>query len=184
MTANLRRALAVGITATIAFLGLLTVPAHSAPASTPASCAGVWVAVQSDETNPNSVQIGCALSYASGLDALASAGFVSTGGALVAQIDGLPTDPNWGTNGHYYWSYWTAPVNADGTLGAWAFAVSGAATSTPAKGVAEGWRLTNTGAAGPAATKVFTPVSSSAPASGSSSRATRRTRTVSRSAAR
>jgi hypothetical protein len=166
MTANLRRALAVGITATLAFLGLLTVPAHSAPASTPASCAGVWVAVQSDETSPNSVQIGCALSYATGLDALASAGFVSTGGALVAQIDGRPTDPNWGTNGHYYWSYWTAPVNADGTLGTWAFAVSGAATSTPAKGVAEGWRLTNTGAAGPAATKVFTPVSSSAPASG------------------
>jgi len=37
MTANLRRALAVGITAALAFLGLLTVPAHSAPTPTPSS---------------------------------------------------------------------------------------------------------------------------------------------------
>jgi hypothetical protein len=37
MTANLRRALAVGITAALAFFGLLTVPAHSAPTPTPSS---------------------------------------------------------------------------------------------------------------------------------------------------
>jgi hypothetical protein len=35
MTANLRRALAVGTTAALAFFGLLTVPAHSAPTPTP-----------------------------------------------------------------------------------------------------------------------------------------------------
>jgi len=169
MTANLRRGLAVGLTAALAFIGLLTVPAHSAPPSTPSSCSGVWVVVQSDETTPSSVQIGCALSYTTGLDALASAGFVATGGALIAQIDGLPTNSNWNTNGHYYWSYWSAPVNTDGTLGTWAYATSGAATSTPATGVAEGWRLTNTGAAGPAATRVFTPAASSAPASSSTS---------------
>ena len=37
MTANLRRALAVGTTAALAFFGLLTVPAHSAPSPTPSS---------------------------------------------------------------------------------------------------------------------------------------------------
>ena len=37
MTANLKRALAVGLTATLAFIALLTVPAHSAPTPTPSS---------------------------------------------------------------------------------------------------------------------------------------------------
>lgn len=37
MTANLRRALAVGTTAALAFFGLLTVPAHSVPTPTPSS---------------------------------------------------------------------------------------------------------------------------------------------------
>jgi hypothetical protein len=37
MTANLRRALAVGTTAALAFFGLLAVPAHSAPTPTPSS---------------------------------------------------------------------------------------------------------------------------------------------------
>ncbi len=169
MTANLRRALAVGTTAALAFLGLLTVPAHSAPAATPTSCDGVWVVVQNDEANPDSIQVGCATTYTTGLDALVSAGFTPAGGAYVNQIDGLPTNPDWSTNGNYYWSYWTAPVNPDGTLGTWAFAVSGASTSTPAKGVAEGWRLTNTGVAGPAATKVFASASSSTSASSSRS---------------
>jgi hypothetical protein len=182
MTANLRRGLAVGLTAALAFIGLLTVPAHSAPPSTPSSCAGVWVVVQADETTASSVQIGCALSYTTGLDALASAGFVATGGALVGQIDGLPTDPNWTTNGNYYWSYWSAPVNSDGTLGTWAYATSGAATSTPAPGVAEGWRLTVAGAAGPAATRVFTRAATSAPASSTSSTPSTTTSTAASSA--
>lgn len=183
MTANLRRGLAVGLTAALAFIGLLTVPAHSAPASTPSSCAGVWVVVQSDESNPSSVQIGCATSYATGLNALAGAGFTAVGGSYVTQIDGLPTNPDWATNGNYYWSYWTAPVGTDGTLGTWAFATSGAGTSTPSKGVAEGWRLTVQGTAGPAVTKVFTPTASSAPASSSTSASSSASASTSTSAA-
>lgn len=163
MTANLRRDLAVGFTAALVFLGIIVVPAHAAPPSTPTSCAGVWVAVQSDEANPSSVQLGCALSYATGLEALASAGFTSAGGTFVNQIDGLPTITDWNTNGHYYWSYWTAAVNADGSLGTWAYALAGADTSTPAKNVAEGWRLTNTGTAGPALASVPTSSPSGSP---------------------
>ncbi|HSN12755.1 MAG TPA: hypothetical protein VLS51_11670, partial [Propionibacteriaceae bacterium] len=76
MTANLRRVLAVGTAAALAFFGLLTVPlAHSAPAVTPTSCAGVWEVVQSDETKPSTATIGCATSYSTGLVALQSAAY-------------------------------------------------------------------------------------------------------------
>lgn len=168
MTANLRRALAVGLTATLAFIALLTVPAQSAPPTTPSTCTGVWVVVQSDEKTPSSAKIGCAASHATGLDALASAGFAWSGTTFVNRIDGLPLNTDFGSNGGYYWSYWSAPVNSDGSLGAWAYATSGAATSTPSTSVAEGWLLTN-GSENPATTKVFTTPSASASASTSAS---------------
>lgn len=166
------RALTVGTTVALAFLSLFIVPAHSAPASTPTTCAGVWVVVQKDETSPAS-SIGCATTYGTGLDALQSAGFASTVsasayGPMLTQIDALPADPSYATNGGYYWSYWTAPVNADGTLGAWAYASSGPGTSTPAKGVAEGYLLTNGSAPAPAATRVFTPAATTSATASSS----------------
>ncbi len=164
MTANLRRGLAVGLTATLAFIGLLTVPAYSAPPTTPTSCAGVWEVVQSDETKPSTAQIGCATSYSSGLVALQSAGFAPIGTSFITQIDGLPTNPDYTTNGNLWWSYWHAPVNADGTIGTWSQYMVGADASAPVKGQVEGWLLTVAGATGPAVTKLFTPASSSAPA--------------------
>jgi hypothetical protein len=169
MTASLRRSLAVGTTAALVFFGLLAVPAHSAPASAPSSCSGVWVVVQSDETNPSSTKIGCASSYTTGLDALQSAGFTPKGGAFLTQIDGLPTNTDYTTNGNLWWSHWTAPVNPDGTLGAWSGVMVGANVNVSAPGTAEGWRLTVAGADGPSVTKVFTPASSSVPASSSGS---------------
>lgn len=171
MTANLKRALAVGLTATLAFIGLLTVPAHSAPATTPSTCAGVWVVVQSDQKDPAS-KIGCATTYGTGLDALQSAGFASTvDKGMLMTVDTLPADPNYSTNGGYYWSYWSAPVNADGTLGAWAFYPVGPATSSPAKGVAEGYMLTNDWNLSPGTTRVFTPAASTSASATTSSSA-------------
>ena len=173
MTANLRRGLAVGLTAALAFIGLLTVPAHSAPASTPSSCAGVWVVVQSDDSNPASAKIGCATDYSTGLAALQSAGFTPTGTSFISQIDGVPTNPDWVTNGNLWWSHWTAPVSPDGTLGAWTGFNGAATVNSSAPGTAEGWRVSVTGAAGPAVTKVFAPATStSAPASTSASTTT------------
>ena len=169
MTANLRRALAVGLTATLAFLGLLTVPAHSAPTSTPTSCAGVWEVVQSDETKPSTAQIECAKSYSSGVVALQSAGFVPTGTSFITQIDGLPTNPDYNTNGNLWWSYWHALVNPDGTIGTWSQYTVGADASTPVKGEVEGWLLTVPGANGPAVTRVFTPAASASASSTSAS---------------
>ncbi len=166
-----QRALAVGTTVALAFLSLFVLPAHSAPSSTPTTCAGVWVVVQEDQATPAS-SVGCATSHSTGLDALQSAGFTPTvGGGMLTQIDALPTDPNYGTNGGYYWSYWYATVNADGTLGAWTYYPEGPATTTPTVGVAEGYMLTNDWNLTPGATRVFTPAASTSPSASASSSA-------------
>ena len=152
-----KRSLAVGTTAALALLSLFIVPAHSAPTTTPTTCAGVWVVVQNDQNNPAST-IGCATTYATGVDALTSAGYTpALGGGTLNQINSLPTDPVYGTNGGYYWSYWYAVVNADGTLGAWSYYTQGPGTSKPTKGMAEGYMLTNVWNLLPGATRVFTP---------------------------
>ena len=165
MSLPFKRALAVGTTAALALLSLFIVPAHSAPTSTPTTCAGVWVVVQDDQTNPAS-SIGCATTFATGLDALQSAGFTGTVDAgLLVTIDGLT-----GTSG-FYWSYWYATVNADGTLGAWAYYTDGPASTKPSKGVAEGYMLTNDWHLTPGATRVFTPAASTSPSASASSSA-------------
>ncbi|MCC6496364.1 MAG: hypothetical protein IT193_08910, partial [Propionibacteriaceae bacterium] len=77
-------------------------------------------------------------------------------GGFVNQIDGLPTDPDFGTNGGYYWSYFHATVAADGTLAAWQYYTSSAADSRPQQGEAEGWLLTRSWEpTGPAVDRVF-----------------------------
>ena len=174
MSLPFQRALAVGTTAALALLSLFILPAHSAPTTTPTTCAGVWVVVQNDQTNPAGT-VGCATSYTTGLDALQGAGFapttaMTTYGTQLTQIDTLPSDPSYGTNGGFYWSYWHATVNADGSLGAWTYYSVGPADSAPAKGVAEGYLLTNDYTLAPGATRVFTPAAStSASASASTS---------------
>ncbi len=175
MSLPIKRALAVGTTAALALLSLLITPAHSAPTVTPTTCAGVWVVVQDDQTKPAST-VGCATTYGTGLAALEGAGFTATTamttyGTQLNQIDALPTDPNFGTNGGFYWSYWQAPVNADGTLGAWTYYSVGPADSTPTKGVAEGYMLTNDWNLKPGATRVFTPVASTSPSASASTSA-------------
>ncbi|MCC6498255.1 MAG: hypothetical protein IT193_18560, partial [Propionibacteriaceae bacterium] len=108
MSQNPKRLLAAGIAAAIALFGLIAAPSAQAA---PTSCDGVWVVVQADEENPGTITIDCATEYGSGVAALTSAGSTyGESGGFVNQIDGLPTDPDFGTNGGYYWSYFHATV--------------------------------------------------------------------------
>lgn len=150
-------------------------PATAAPATTPTSCSGVWVAVQFDDATAPA--LGCASDYTTGTEALSSAGFdVAQSGGFVSQVDTLPTDPDYSTNGGYYWSYWYATVGADGTLSSWDYQSDGSNNTTPTTDKIEGWRLTNSfSATGPAIASVPvtqasitptpTPSSSSSPSS-------------------
>lgn len=160
MSPTFQRALAVGTTAALVFLSLFMLPAQAAPSATPTTCAGVWVVVQTDQNDPAST-VGCATTYATGLDALQSAGFATVAaGGMLSQIEALPTDPNYSTNGGYYWSYWHATVSADGSLGTWSYYTEGPAATTPTVGVAEGYLLTNDWNLVPGATKVIAPAAS------------------------
>ncbi len=148
MPASLHRSLAVALVALLALLGAAPVPAAAAPAS----CDGVWVVVQSDQTDAGTARAACATTFDTGLAALKSAGYdTEFAKGILNRIDGLPEDTDFNTNGGYYWSYWNAPVNADGTLGAWTYYQVGPDASKPAVGTAEGWLLTNDqNATGPA----------------------------------
>lgn len=104
------------------------------PAST-SSCSGVWVVVYREAGD---VSVGCAKSYTTGMDALASAGFTAgTDGGFLNRINGFPEtiDSTW-TN---WWGYYHATPNADGTWGAWTSYEVGASQSSPVKGEAELW---------------------------------------------
>jgi hypothetical protein len=103
------------------------------------SCSGVWVVV--DRGN-GQYTTRCATTYTNGLTALKSAGFgvttfASSYGAALCRISKYPgtCDQNF-TSG--YWSYWTSKQKDDGTWSGWTYASTGAATSQPAKGTAEG----------------------------------------------
>jgi hypothetical protein len=145
MTTKLIRALAVGTMAALASLSAL--PAAAAPVSTPASCAGVWVAVQFDDsTDP---VLGCATEYGTGTKMLQSAGFdavtsASTWGLSLDQIDAKPT-----LGASYYWYQASAKINADGTVSDW-IAGSGIGVDTPDTSTVSGFRLTSFSAAWPA----------------------------------
>ncbi len=105
------------------------------PAST-SSCNGVWVVVYREADD---VSVGCATSYETGYDALASAGFVAglDDSGFLNRINGYPAvlDTTW-TN---WWGYYHAAPNADGTWGDWTAYEVGASDSRPVKGDAELW---------------------------------------------
>ncbi len=151
MSRSLTRLLAAGIAAAATLLGPTAVGVAQAA---PPSCDGVWVVVQPDEAKPDAVQAKCATDFTNGVVALRSAGFTAEqAGGMLTRINGLPTDADFTSNGGFYWSYWSATVAADGTLGSWEYYQVAPDQATPAKGTAEGWLLTNkTDATGPALT--------------------------------
>lgn len=142
---------AIAAAVMIATAGIATATAGPSQAA-PQTCEGVWVVVQPDQQDATTAAARCAAEFSTGAAALASAGFsVENDGAMLARIDGAPEDADFTSNGGYYWSYWSAPVNADGTLGGWDYYQVGADQSEPVPGQAEGWLLTNDAAAtGPA----------------------------------
>ena len=149
---SVKRLLAVAA----AMIASLLLPAVPSAYAAPPPCDGVWVVVQPDEADPASVEAKCATEFGTGAAALASAGFsAEQSGSMLNRIGGLPEDIDFNTNGGYYWSYWSAPVDAEGALGTWEYYQVGADTSTPAEGTAEGWLLTNQqDATGPALTNI------------------------------
>lgn len=99
------------------------------------SCTGVWVVV--DRGNGQET-VRCATKYATGLEALKSAGFaVEAKDGFVNRIHSFPRtlDSTWTK----YWGYWSATPQADGTWGAWESYMVGAGSSKPVKGSVEGW---------------------------------------------
>jgi len=104
------------------------------PAST-SSCTGVWVVVFR-EADDYSVR--CAAQYATGFDALKSAGFTAgIENDFLNRINGYPEviDTTWSK----FWNYYHAAPNADGTWGTWTSYDVGGAESQPVKGSVEAW---------------------------------------------
>lgn len=94
----------------------------------------VWVVVERDTGLQSG---GCATRFATGLEALHSAGFATTGDGFIRTIGGHPT----GDAGEMYWSYWQANRPSSGTVGRWTYSQLGASQSTPEPGSVEGWRF-------------------------------------------
>lgn len=109
----------------------------------PQSCAGAWVVVQPDHDDPSSASITCApigagqtvLEVLSGVHTVVENAYLSPG-----QIDGLPTDPNWDSNGGFFWAFCTAEP-AD-TL-SWGFASDAAGQLTASSSTVYGFMLTD-----------------------------------------
>lgn len=108
-----------------------TTPAAQVTASQCLAAKNVWVVV---ERADGAQEGGCATQFGTGMEALASAGFTSTGGAFVQTINGYP---NPAPEGHY-WSYWQGGAAADGSV-SWTFSNVGASSSSPQPGTVEGW---------------------------------------------
>jgi len=97
----------------------------------------VWVVVERDTGRQ---QGGCASKFATGLEALTSAGFTPTGTGFVTAIDGYPSRDV----ADSYWSYWhaTDPTSKGGEVSyRWSYSATGAAEHHPAAGSVEGWRF-------------------------------------------
>lgn len=153
--------------------GLIALAGTAAPAAAEtAKCEGVWVVVQRDQADPATAVAKCASEYSDGVKALASAGFeTESSETMLTRIDGLPKDADFNTNGGYYWSYWSASVDAEGNLSDWSYYTTGPNASKPSTDKAEGWLLTNDQAAtGPAVKNVnsVTAATSPAPTTGTS----------------
>jgi hypothetical protein len=155
----LRKALAVGITAALASITLIT--ATPAQAADPSSCAGVWVLTQSGDSETPTLS--CSTNPGDGLATTTDAGHdVNAPGGFVSQIDSLPTNTDWSTNGGLWWAFCTATVATDGSL-EWTVSSVGANEVNPEAGTAIGWRLTDS-TAWPAATADVCPTRVSVPA--------------------
>lgn len=127
-----------GIAVTLAMPGsMLMSSANAHAAETAADCLeahNVWVVVQDYDREPAG---GCATSFATGYEAMVSAGFDVNGEGFVCQIDGAPEtcslDEAW-------WSYWhLAPTT--GGWDNWEFSELGLSSYQPQPGTVEGWRL-------------------------------------------
>lgn len=104
----------------------------SLPKATTA-CTGVWVVV--DRGNGQDT-VRCASKYATGLQALSSAGFkpgYDLGGRMY-YISGFPY-----LIGDVVWRYWHATPSSDGTWGDWQLSADPALQYEPKQGDAEGW---------------------------------------------
>ncbi len=94
----------------------------------------VWVHVELD----GDVGGGCATEFATGLEALTSAGFEAqmTDDGFLTTIDGEPSDPG----PEDWWAY----AHTDVELTGWEFYQVGLTQSAPTAGSIEGWRLMHT----------------------------------------
>ncbi|TRY19037.1 hypothetical protein FOJ82_08030 [Tessaracoccus rhinocerotis] len=136
MTSLRQRSSRTGIAAAAIALLAATVPAGFAAADEAGDClaaGNVWVVVQDDSGEFG----GCATEFATGFDALTSAGvsFEAPGG-FISTIGGEPATPG----PEDWWSYWSATPGDDGAL-TWESYMVGAADSRPVGGTVEGWRL-------------------------------------------
>lgn len=121
-----------------AFAASIVFPVGTATADEQAiSCVeegNVWVLVETDDEVSGS----CATDFATGLEALESAGFevVTDANGFVTTINGAPTEPG----DEDWWGYWHNLPTDEGFEG-WAFSSVGPGESTPVAGSVEGWRI-------------------------------------------
>jgi|GEM_PF-1589343 len=111
-------------------------PDAQAGASECVSAGKVWVVVERDT---GLQQGGCASKFGTGLEALVSAGFTTTGTSYVTAIDGYPSG-----SADSYWSYWHAAnpvVDGSSTRYSWSYSNVGANNYAPKAGSIEGWRF-------------------------------------------
>lgn len=102
-----------------------------------ASCSGVWVVVDYGSLG-GGVASRCAVSYATGLTALGSAGFEPT--TVEGFVYTISRKPSKANINKAYWSYWHAAADGNGGYNAWTYSTLGATSYTPKQGDAEGWR--------------------------------------------
>lgn len=133
------RPIHLALAAFLAAGGALSTTFASADEVTAHACleaGNVWVHIEYTETQ---YEGGCATDFATGRDALISAGFTPAEDVfpgMVSSINGYPEEPGQ----EDWWSSWyTLPV--DGDLGQWSFHQVGYTQSEPEAGSIEAWKL-------------------------------------------
>ena len=123
------------VVACLLALGSVLLPPAPAQAVERNQClaaGNVWVVVQPDH---DSAWTGCASEYATGLQALTSAGFSTHGGPFVSRINGHPST----IDGQHYWSYWHATPDAHGALPGFVYSQENPSASRPEPGSIQAW---------------------------------------------
>lgn len=140
-------------------LGAPSEPASAEPVSACSPSTGVLVVVDLRNFDGN-ITRGCAVSPASGYDALHDAGFStvgtrSDGPGFVCRINGEPaSDPCVRTPpANAYWSYW----HADSGQSSWSYSQKGAQSSSPGDGSIDAWVFGATDIGGSRGGPSFTP---------------------------